>query len=497
MKEKIIAFIASVKEREEQLKIVIESIYDQVDLIHLVLNWYEEVPDWVGDLDGEAKIFCHFNPENKNAHDAIWNYLDAENAVLEVKTGWTLSERLHENYYFIIDDDILYPQNYIDKLIGCIENHERRAVITVHGANILRPIENYLDSRNVYGYSNRLENDIPVDIAGCGTVAFHSSTIKPTLQDFPFPFCRDLWFSILCAKRKVKIYSVARPSDWLTALKTPGDTVYNATRRSENLQFMKDNVLKEILAPLLYCNLENNKYCLITDYDFDKQLLEKTLSTLSGVSDCNTLVFSNKAKSYGLDILTQYVIPREVKIGRAGSKIVTQFRFIKNLPDNSKVISADADLYFLKDPFVAFKQDFDIAVTTRPDTYQYPINQGVVMLRVNNRVRDFLDFLVSQVYKRTWQALIEWQAKFNHTGNDWCIGQDMMCVAWLHKLWVLKKFGVKIVDIGSEYNFCPHSDGIHTFSGKQKLMNAYNDKSVSVLHLKSKLKELLFDGQLK
>ena len=73
----------------------------------------------------------------------------------------------------------------------------------------------------------------------------------------------------------------------------------------------------------------------------------------------------------------------------------------------------------------------------------------------------------------------------------------MMCVAWLCRDKIQKQFGVKIIDVGPEYNFCPHSDGDHTWSGKQKLMQAYNDKSVAVLHLKSRLKELFSDGLIK
>jgi len=486
MKEKVIAFIASVKDREQQLKIVIDSIVGQVDLIHVVLNWYDEVPNWI--LEKDCKIHAHLNPKNDHAHDSIWNLVDAENMV----------ERINgqSSYYFVFDDDLNYPTDYIEKLIGCIERHDRKAVVTVHGANVAQPVESYYQCRNVYGFSSWLDEDQHVDMAGCGTVAFHSSTIRPTLQDFPIVFMRDLWFSILCKKNNVPIVAIARYKDWITSLETMGETVYEASNNNETLIMLKNRVLKEQFLPLLFCENHNDKYCLITDYDFDEQLMTKSLGTLACVTCCNRVIFSNKAKHYGLRALTQYVTPEEVEIGIAGSKIVTQFRFINNLPDNSKVISADADLYYLKDPFVAFEQDFDIAVTTRAEQYQYPINQGMVMFRVNNRVRGFLNFLASQINERTWLELIEWQKKFNHTGNNWCVGQDMMCVAWLMRDEIQKQFGVNIIDIGPHYNFCPHADGDSTPDGKRKLMKAYNEKSVAVLHLKSRLKELLLDGSL-
>jgi len=502
VQEKRIAFIATVKERENQLKIVINSIIDQVDLIHVVLNWYNEVPKWLVQLMlcDICKIQTHLNPKNCHAHDSIWNLIDAENTVEKING--------QSSYYFTLDDDLNYPADYIEKLIESIEYHDRKAVVTVHAANVVQPVDSYYDCRTVYGFSCLLLEDERVDMAACGTVAFHSSAIKPTLQDFPIVFMRDLWFSILCKKNDVPIFAIKRRKDWLTSLETMGDTVYNASRNNKTLRELKDRVLKEKFLPLLFCNTRNDKYCLITDYDFDERLLTRSLQTLACEVDCNRVIFSNRAKHYGFKTLTQYVTPEEVEIGIAGSKIITQFRFINNLPDNSKVISADADLYYLKDPFTAFdieafdgaseQYEWDIAVTTRPEgeLHHYPINQGIVMFRVNDKVRNFLEFLASQIFKRTWPELIEWQAKFNHTGNNWCIGQDMMCVAWLLRDWVYEKFGVTIIDVGPKYNFCPHADGAHTEKGKELLMNAYYSRSVSVLHLKSRLKELLLDGML-
>lgn len=487
MKDDIIVFLATVKDREPVLKLVIKDIYDQVDKIHLILNWYDEVPAWISVL---KKIHIHVNPHNKNAHDSIWIYLDAENEIEKING--------EGRYYFILDDDLAYPADYFEKLIESIELHKRRAVITCHGSNIMRPVESYFDCRKTYGFSDRVLRDIFVDMVGVGCCAFHSSTIKPTLQNFLLPYCRDLYFSILCHRRGVPIITPNRPLDWIKGYKTGGDSVYEISKSNETLRRLKDRVLKEQLLPLLFLDKTDDKFSLITEYDFDKRLLLKTLATLDSVCKSNTIVFSNRLKMYAPgNVLTQFVDPAEIKIGRAGSKIITHFRFIKGLPNNSKVISMDADLYFLKNPFEAFEMDFDVAVTTRPEPYHYPINQGVVMIKVNDKVRNFLDYLSGQIFDRTWPELIEWQKRFGHTGNDWCIGQDLMCVAYVHKDYIWRLFGVKIVDIGPQFNFCPHADGEATEQGKAKLMQAYNMKSVHVLHLKSRLKELLYEGKLR
>jgi hypothetical protein len=486
--DKRIALIASVKGREQQLKLVIKRVIDQVDTIHLVLNYYDEVPQWVDHLT--YKIVYHLNPTNKNAHDSIWEHL-----------RWDLEFNKKDAYYFICDDDLYYPEDYFDKFIEAIERHNRKSVITAHGSDFVRPVSDYYNSRITYGFTDFCERDIFVQLAGCGTVAFHSSAfnVSPTLQDFPIPFCRDLYFSIFCAKQDVKIVSLQRPAGWIIPLKTEGDTVWDTIKNNKQLRTLKNRVLKEQLLPLLFCDKDNDRFLMMTDYDFDRKLLDKSLITLNQNVDCNKIIFSNNLGNDHRQVtsLTQYVTEEEFNIGRMGSKILTQYRFAKSLPDGSKIISADADLYYLKNPFEAFDEfDFDIGLTTRHYKYRYSINAGVVMFNMNNKVRRFLDFAISQIYERTWQELDEWQERFKHSGNDWYIDQDLWCVAWGLKNWIKSFFDVKIIDIGSKYNYCPHADGIRTELGKQELMQAYNDKSVNVLHLKSKLKELVIDGSL-
>lgn len=239
--DKKIVFIASIKGREQQLKIVIDALYEQVDLIYLVLNWYEEIPKWISALE---KVRPHLNLENKNAHDSVWVYVEAENIISKLEK--------RERYFFICDDDLLYPADYIDKLIETIDKYDRRVVVTVHGAVIQKPVESYFQCRLTHHFITELKKDKLVDMAGCGTVGFHSSTIQPNISNFPVVFCRDLWFSILCKKLNVSIICIKRLAHWIEPIKTSGDTVFEASNRNEKLKTLKDRILKEIFAPLLF-----------------------------------------------------------------------------------------------------------------------------------------------------------------------------------------------------------------------------------------------------
>ena len=503
---------ASVKGREQQLKVALKSIYDQVDEIHLVLNWYMEVPGWIQNL---TKIYTYLNPTNQNAHDAIWFRVIGLEAIDNLANDHELKiDNYQSRYYFAIDDDLLYPANYVAEMIKCIERHERNAVITAHGANIVRPVKDYFECRRTYGFSDRLERDIFVDMSGVGVSAWHSSTIKPTPNDFPVPFCRDLWFAILAKKNDVPLVSLRRPSKWILPLQTEGETVFELTHSNEKLKALKNRILKEQLLPLLFCNYTHrgfDKYVLMTDYGFDRRLVDNSLSTLRKAElendkPCNKIVFTNELQKYGEDVLTQFVTDGEKSIGICGSRILTQYRFMKSLPNGSKIITADCDMHYVRNPFTAFdigifntftNSEWDIAVTTRAQEYQYPINSGIVFFKISDRVRNLLDYLMAEIYDRTWFELMQYQRKFGHQGNDWYIDQDIWCCCWLYKKLIKDRFDVTIIDAGPKYNYCPHSDGSETENGKRIAMEALQDKSISVLHLKSRLKELLFDGDLK
>ena len=494
--EKITVLIASVKEREKSLRIVLDRIYDQVDSIELVLNFYIDVPKW---LDDKPKIVAHLNPTNKHAHDSIWSHVP------------------EDGFVAVCDDDLLYPPDFFYKLISGLRRHDNKVIVSCHGSNLILPASDYTECKQTWGFSDRMERDVYNDLCGVGCCAFHTSTLQPELNSFPLAFMRDIYLSLLCKKNDVPIVNIQRPSNWVNPLQTPGGTVYEETLNNKQLRSLKNRVMKEQLLPALHCNQKNedNKYVLVTDYGFDPRLVSKTLETLDDVSDCNIVMFTDEPKDYDFSseryapkkkVLVQYVTPDERAIGRMGSKVLTQYRFILGLPNGSRVVSADGDLYFVRDVFQAFDEELvggDIGVTTRCEPYKYPINGGVVFFRVNDQVKDLLRFLIGQIYERTWPELIAYEKEFGHdkqeNPNSWYFDQNLWCCAHIYREQIAKQFGVDIAGLSAYWNYAPHSDGTmeQIAAGKAKLMAAYHNEDVAcVLHLKSRLKELLFQGLL-
>lgn len=236
-------------------------------------------------------------------------------------------------------------------------------------------------------------------------------------------------------------------------------------------------------------------YVLITNYG-DNSLIDISLKSLRKVSDCQVVIFSDKPIDYGYNSKTIAVSQDVLNIGIMGSKMITHYQFVQQRKTGDKIISADNDLFYLSDPFTAFENSFDIGLTTRHYKWHYPINGGVVMFKAGYNLKSFLTFVLSQLKEVTWKPLKEFQNKFSHSGNNWYIDQDIWCTAWNERQILKERLNLNIEDIGYRYNFCPHSDGDRTEIGKHELMDAYTNKSVAVLHLKSRLKELVLDGNI-
>ncbi|MHC4891209.1 MAG: putative nucleotide-diphospho-sugar transferase, partial [Planctomycetota bacterium] len=207
------------------------------------------------------------------------------------------------------------------------------------------------------------------------------------------------------------------------------------------------------------------------------------------------------SKDYGISWAN---VPKEkVKGRRALCKIERLQKLVRQLRQGDRLMVADVDLYFLDDPFKAFEQDFDFAVTTRCHAYRWPVNGGVFFLKINERTRRFIDFHLKQCRKPTWPPLLTFR-KLRHNGvepkynPDWEIGQDFLCAAWLskdkHDIAVDKD--LTIVDVGPEYNYCPNTNVYGVQTARALIKDAYETKKVKVLHLKSELKLCIYDGYM-
>jgi FkbM family methyltransferase len=244
--DKITANMATIPERVNVLPDVIKSIIDQVDEINVYLNGFTDLPKCL--LHYKIKVFWS-QRENGDLGDAGKFY----------KVGKT------KGYFLSIDDDLIYPQNYVQKLISAIEAYDRKAVISFHG-RVLKEMEilNYYSRSSLETYKclNYVNGDHPVHIGGTGVMGFHFSTIQLDIKDFEIPNMADVWLAKKSQEQEIPIMVIGHESEWIMhapidmnntiahKMKNNSETVTNLVN-SINWKIMKANRKIDVVIPYI------------------------------------------------------------------------------------------------------------------------------------------------------------------------------------------------------------------------------------------------------
>jgi len=227
--ESVTACIASIPQREKTLKKVIESLIQQVDNIKIFLNGYLDIPKFLisdkieiatsqqyGDLGDVGKFF------------------------------WF--DKL-KGYILTCDDDFIYPDDYVYRIIERMKVYSNRSIVSFHGSFFPRPLRNdYFKERRVIHWALPLKKDREVHIIGTGLAAYHDTTIDLSLDDFEYNNMADIWVAKKAKEKNVRLIVAAHENNWLKYLKPSGETIYNQTRKNpkEIFEMTKDISQKQI-----------------------------------------------------------------------------------------------------------------------------------------------------------------------------------------------------------------------------------------------------------
>lgn len=191
-----IGAMASFPPRLESLDASMASILPQLDELILYLNEYEDIPAFAR----------HPKVRVIRSQDAAGDLRD-NGKFYDLPTT-------DDAYVFTLDDDLIYPPDYVARMIHQIEMLDRSSVVGLHGV-IFPPGEfSQLSERTVFHFGRKTPGHF-VDLLGTGTTAWHSSTFKPTLEQFASKGVCDLWFASAAAAQAVPLYAVPRTDNWV------------------------------------------------------------------------------------------------------------------------------------------------------------------------------------------------------------------------------------------------------------------------------------------
>ena len=188
--------IASIPERISQLEVTIESFLKKVDSIQIYLNNYSSIPSFLN-----HKKICVFTSQEYGDKGDIGKFYQIEK---------------EDGYILTIDDDLIYPPDYVDSMIRKIDFYQRKVLICVHG-NILprQKLASYYKDKQGIHFEKELLKDIRVDIPGTGTLGFHTDNIKISQQIFLSPNMTDIWLAVHAKQNDIPIISVERSNNWI------------------------------------------------------------------------------------------------------------------------------------------------------------------------------------------------------------------------------------------------------------------------------------------
>jgi len=216
--DKKIFNISSFNRKETLLK-TIDSIFDQSDIINISLNSYESIP--VELYDKKIRIFITDN-EKGDAYKFI--KIDKSNG-----------------YYFTIDDDIIYPNDYSKYLIEKVEKYNRKSIISLHGRNFNSfPIDSYYKSpgRRIHCLHESL-NDEVVQFGGTGVMCIHTDLLKNLdINYFEYPNMADIWIGKYAIENNIDIVCVEHKDGFLKYQDVVEDinTIYSTFQNNDRIQ---------------------------------------------------------------------------------------------------------------------------------------------------------------------------------------------------------------------------------------------------------------------
>lgn len=213
MKRKVIYNIASYR-RKELIGKVINSIYDQADIINIALNDYDEIP--IELYDNKIRIFM-----TDNSKGDAYKFLELKNS---------------DGYYFTIDDDLLYPKDYTKYMIEKFLQYKNK-IITLHGRNFLKfPIHSYYHAQvDYYPCLKTVNKDIKVHVGGTGVMCFDTQLFKIPITYFEHANMADIWIAKYAKLNNIDIMCVKHDKDFLTYLPVK-TTIYESTHKDDSLQ---------------------------------------------------------------------------------------------------------------------------------------------------------------------------------------------------------------------------------------------------------------------
>jgi hypothetical protein len=227
-----VASIATMASRLETFQKVLPVIHAQVDHVFIYLDGYDATPDFLKRFD---RISVYRAEEVGNLH-VCSRFL-------------CLQELAAPTVVVTIDDDIIYPADYVSRLTAALQRLDGKAVVGVHGRIFIPPHESYVRDAYWLGYSTALAQPCHVHELGTGTCGFISSNLDVDPRKWDRHNMNDITVAIEAQRRGLPRIAVARTAGWLKPYaQAQPDSIWRKTMRDDSEQSRRMRALLTLYA---------------------------------------------------------------------------------------------------------------------------------------------------------------------------------------------------------------------------------------------------------
>lgn len=204
MTDRVLIGIASIPERQESLRLVVEALAPQADQIHVALNDYTRAPDW---LDRFANV--------------TWEIIGRGNLGDAEKFR---AVGAHDGIAMTCDDDLLYPPDYVRELRNGLYRHGLHCAVGFHGGTTegWTGAHGAAQHRRIRCLGTLERDDATVNVLGTGTLAWHTRHVPVWRELFRYANCADVQFAVHAHGYAIPMVALAHRAGWLEDI-CPGE----------------------------------------------------------------------------------------------------------------------------------------------------------------------------------------------------------------------------------------------------------------------------------
>ena len=223
-----IACISTLHSRVPSLEAMLPTIVNQVDAIHVYLDGHQSIPPCLQGLTN-AEVFSGQSLQG----------LKSESRFL------SLAKLGQRSLIFMVDDDILYPDDYVERLTRLLSLLTGRAIVGVQGRIFLPPHRSYVRDALFLHFESRVAAPRQVHEIGTGTCAFVSGQVDFDPHGKPLGMS-DIVIAVEAQRKRMPRVAIDREQGWLKAIsQAQGDSIWMRTIADHKEQ---DKLMRQLLA---------------------------------------------------------------------------------------------------------------------------------------------------------------------------------------------------------------------------------------------------------